>query len=225
MTRAAHNRLDLTGQRFGRLVALRQVASREHGGQKFGYWLCRCDCGNETEVMTANLKKGNTKSCGCLNLELARERFREIATPFTHGRNMRDRTYASWSSMLRRVRHGELYIERGISVDPKWLKFENFLADMGERPDGMTIDRIDNDGPYAPGNCRWASPEVQMSNRSNTRNLTYEGRTQSVAQWAREFGLNRNVLFNRITIYGWDTERALKTPPRPQAPRRAPAVP
>jgi hypothetical protein len=132
---------------------------------------------------------------------------------FKHGHNMANSpTYVSWQSMLRRVRGQHGYADRGITVDPRWQSFENFLADMGERPAGATIDRIDNDGPYAPDNCRWASNDIQFNNKTNSRHITYDGRTQTVAQWAREVGLSRGVLYNRIFLLRWDLKRALETP-------------
>jgi hypothetical protein len=131
---------------------------------------------------------------------------------FKHGHNMLNSpTYVSWQSMLRRVKGKRRYADRGVTVDPRWQSFENFLADMGERPEGTTIDRINNNGPYEPGNCRWASKDVQDNNRSTSRHVTYDGRTQTIAQWAREVGLSRGVLYNRIVLYGWDMKTALET--------------
>lgn len=134
---------------------------------------------------------------------------------FKHGHNMYNSpTYVSWQSMLRRVKNRHRYADRGITVDRRWHLFEEFLADMGERPEGTTLDRIDNDGPYTADNCRWASKETQDNNRENSRHITYDNRTQSIAQWAREVGLSRGVLYNRILILGWDVKRALETPAR-----------
>ncbi|UGT65344.1 hypothetical protein LTT66_18415 [Nocardia gipuzkoensis] len=104
------------------------------------------------------------------------------------------------------------YGGRGIAVDPRWEKFEDFLADMGERPDGTTLDRIDNDGPYTPQNCRWAGNLTQGNNRSNNRRVTHLGRTQTIAEWAREVGLPRGVVYNRIVLMKWPVGRALTEP-------------
>ncbi len=105
-------------------------------------------------------------------------------------------------------KHG--YADRSIAIDPRWHRFENFLADMGERPPGMTLDRIDNDGPYAPHNCRWADPKQQGNNRRNNRWVTYDGRTQTIAQWAREIGISKGALYNRIIIFGWPLDKAMQ---------------
>lgn len=192
-------RIDITGQRFGRWTA---VTPGRPGPRSF--WLCRCDCGTEREVATSNLNKELTKSCGCWNLEQST----------THGHTGTP-THQTWSAMRSRCRTHHRYADRGITVDPRWDSFENFLADMGERPPGQTLERIDNDGPYGPSNCRWATRAEQGNNRENTVFITYRGRTQTVAQWAKEVGLSRGVLYNRIAIHGWPVERAIETPVNP----------
>lgn len=207
MARSTHNRKDLTGQTFGRLTAIEKAPSRHQYGTTVGYWLCRCGCGNELEVPTGNLTSNNTKSCGCLNHDARQGNTRAQS----HGK-ARTSTWNSWFAMRRRAREDRpRYGGRGITVDPRWESFENFLADMGERPAGHTLDRIDNDGPYAPGNCRWSSPVAQGNNRGNNRMITHAGRTQSIAEWAREVGLNRQTLFYRMN-HGWSVEEALTTP-------------
>lgn len=103
------------------------------------------------------------------------------------------------------------YGGRGITVDPRWERFENFLADMGERPEGYTLDRIDNDGPYSPENCRWATYVAQSNNRSNNRWLTYDGRTQTVSEWAREVGVSRQRIDQRLRA-GWSATETLTIP-------------
>ncbi len=200
-----HNRIDLTGESFGSLTVIGRTDSRREHGSVFGYWLCRCVCGETSEFTTSNLRSGARTTCGCRTN-------RPRSGPTTHGKTGSP-TYLSWQSMHRRVADKRpRYGGRGITIDPRWNKFEHFLADMGERPDGTTLDRIDNDGPYSADNCRWATGITQGNNRGNNRWVTHLGRTQTIAQWAREAGLNDNVLYNRIVIYKWPIGRALTEP-------------
>lgn len=113
------------------------------------------------------------------------------------------------------------YGARGITVDPRWENFQNFLADMGERPEGMTLDRIDPDKGYSLDNCRWADWDTQVINRRSTKHFaTYEGRTQTLADWSKETGISYSTLRHRIANRGWSAERALTTPPLPTGPAR-----
>ncbi len=148
--------LDLTGQRFGRLVAV-QVAS--HAPVK---WLCRCDCGETTTARSSHLREGATRSCGC----------GEGLTKHGHGArgSRRSSEYTAWANMLARCERPNHpsypdYGARGITVCERWHVFENFLADMGPKPGGLTLDRIENDGNYEPGNCRWATYSQQNTNQ------------------------------------------------------------
>ena len=103
------------------------------------------------------------------------------------------------------------YGGRGIKVCDRWHKFENFYADMGDKPMGMSIDRINNNGNYAPENCRWATPFEQANNTVKNRKIIFKGKTLTVAQWSRELGIKRTTLSGRLNNYGWSTEKALTT--------------
>jgi hypothetical protein len=160
---------DITGRRFGRWVAQWPAGI---SGRKIN-WLCLCDCGNFRAVVTGNLVRGASKSCGCLNLEVQIAKIRKVSV-VTHGhtRNRKmSREYNSYQAMLRRCTKSNYsrfksWGGKGITVCDRWRhSFENFLADMGPRPIGKTLDRFpDPYGNYEPSNCRWATPKEQASN-------------------------------------------------------------
>ncbi len=189
--------IDITDKRFGKLTALRFDGD--------GKWLCRCDCGRTTFVFTSNLTKGNSQSCGCARVE----------TLFRHGM-ARTPVYRVWMSMRSRCNNPNdqafaNYGGRGIVVCERWADFANFIADMGVRPKGFQIDRIDNDGNYEPGNCRWVTAKQNLNNKRTSRKVEWRGETRTLTEWADRLGLHQRTLFNRIGR-GWDIERALTTP-------------
>lgn len=173
----------LIGQRFGRLVVVKRVANNKRGQAR---WLCKCDCGQSCERNSYNLRAGVTKSCGCLRKEMGATLGRSTRT---HGHaSSRSLTYNTWTKMKDRCNNPKhtkwrLYGGRGITVCDRWMNsFEDFLADMGERPPGMSIDRYpDKDGNYEPGNCRWATLEQQNQNRRK-----FKRKRNQDDEWIRE---------------------------------------
>lgn len=159
-------KVDLTGQKFGRLLVLEDSMKRTK--HRYVLWLCKCDCGNEIPVIGRHLTIGNTKSCGCLRKEVSSKRSR------VHG--MADtKTYIVWKNMLERCRNisNKNYGGRGITVCERWLKFENFYDDMGESLGGLTIERINNQGNYELNNCKWASRKEQANNTRTNHFIEY----------------------------------------------------
>jgi len=186
-------RIDMTGQRFGRLTVLSYVGCSSVGAR----WKCQCDCGNIIETNRNNLiQKERTRSCGCLRRESSSERHK------THGMTGSP-TYRTWCSMRKRCEdktddHYKWYGARGITVCERWSSFENFLSDMGVRPRGMSLDRIDNDGPYSPENCRWATQKEQMQN--TRKSVTFEGKT--IQEWSEQLGIKYHTLTYRMRKHG-----------------------
>ena len=136
---------------------------------------------------------------------------------------VRSRTYKSWESMVSRCRnpaddHYATYGAAGIAVCDRWLIFDSFLSDMGDRPRGKTLDRIDSRGNYEPGNCRWATPREQARNRKSNRVIEFEGRKQPLADWADEFGLSQAALKWRLDN-GFSVRDALLRPLKPDRRR------
>ena len=183
---------DLRGQTFGRLTAIECIG--RIGNDNNTSWKCRCSnldengtelCGKETIINSSSFKNGHIRSCGCLKREIT------IKRNTTHGMSNTPE-FRSWNMMVNRCtninsEHYDNYGGRGITVYDRWLKFENFYEDMGDRPDGMTIDRIDNDGNYEPGNCRWATPKEQCGNTRRT--IRFDDGTP-VISFIREHNLN-----------------------------------
>jgi hypothetical protein len=189
---------DLTGRQFGRLVALGPVNVRRYPGVTHLIWRCRCECGGETDVHAGNLKKGHTVSCGCWRRARASKSFT------THGMS-ETKEYRSWTHMIGRC-HNEgdaaylMYGWRGISVCAEWrVSFEAFYEFIGPAPSGEhSIDRIDNDRGYEPGNVRWATPTEQNSNKRNNVFVDAFGERKTVAEWARTLGLKAQTIEGRM---------------------------
>lgn len=197
---------DITGKKYGRLTAIEYSHTNN---DKKAVWKCICDCGNVCFVSGKHMRSGNTTSCGCYGNELRRK------STLTHGGCVggKSKDYYLWLGMIDRCRnknkkHYHRYGGRGIVVCGEWMDFGKFMSDMGPRPDGYSIERIDNNGDYTPENCRWASKKDQANNRSNNRILKYKGRSLTVSQWADEIGLSKMVLYQRL-YRKWSIKRTL----------------
>ena len=168
---------DLTGRVFSRWTVVERAEDKNYGVNKLPAFLCKCECGITKIITASSLRSGDTKSCGCLRRELYTKHGHNRKN---HGKSIRTREYATWNNMLQRCSNtkDEKYPRwggRGITVCERWKTFENFFADMGFRPQGKTLDRIDNDGNYEQGNCRWATPTEQQNNRRISKGISYEG--------------------------------------------------
>lgn len=200
--------IDLTNQRFGRLLVLRYTGKY--------YWLCLCDCGVTKPVHSYSLRNGDTKSCGCLRREvLSNVRHRLAGTPI----------HQVWVRMKQRCHNPnnksfKHYGARGIRVCERWTSsFENFLADMGERPSNRhSIDRIDNDGDYTPENCRWATLKQQANNTRRNRKIEHNGVTKNLNQWASELGMSRATLESRIGVGRFPVDQIFNAGRLPKGP-------
>ena len=196
--------IDLTGKVFGRLT----VTGLSHKDKyRKIHWDLKCSCGELRKVSGSQLRSGRTKSCGCLRREISRLQLTK------HGMS-RAPTYKSWQHMLERCHNQKSqdyhrYGARGIKVCDRWKKFENFYEDMGEKPEGLTLERKDNSKGYFLNNCKWATRKEQARNRRNNHNITYRGETKTLAEWAEQYGIDQVALRKRL-IRGWDIERALQ---------------
>jgi hypothetical protein len=184
---------DISGNLYGRLL----VRGFHHKDEwRSPFWTCECSCGNVVVVCGKKLKSGHTQSCGCLRRELTSER------AAIH-RMSKTSTYQIWSGMHTRCSNSnatryDCYGGRGIRVCDRWNSFECFLQDMGERPEKMTIERIDNNGNYEPSNCCWATKKTQARNQRSNHRITYTGCTKTLVEWAEDTGLTYSALKCRI---------------------------
>ena len=200
-----HGRLRSIGPKF--LVG-------DRGKQVF-----ECDCGEIVVAPVCGVKCGDNVSCGCYKKELTADR------SIKHGLYEHP-LYSTWEGMIgrccnRNARSYHLYGGRGVTVCERWREnFANFLRDMGERPKGCTLDRIDNSRGYEPSNCRWATYEEQANNTRSNRVLVFNGKTQTMTQWERELGFPKNLICNRL-CRGWTVERALSEPVQEKYRNRA----
>lgn len=214
------------GERFGRLTVIKEAprlaptpsqrASHHLAGDRTVE--CRCDCGTVATVRLAKLRHGRTRSCGCLFRETAASIGRRPSRQ-KHGL-CKHPLYGTWATMMKRCYNPKQpkwrnYGARGIKVCARWHDIRHFLddisRDLGPRPRSCSIDRINNDGDYEPGNVRWATAAQQGRNRRGNRYLTAFGRTMPIVDWARELGVHPTTLQRRLRA-GWSAERAVSTP-------------
>ena len=196
---------DITGQRFGRLVVLRRRGSDAKGQ---AMWICQCQCGITTVVRTSDLNNGNSRSCGCGIREQMKRGLR-----LTHGMSGTPE-HRIWKHMMGRCytptdHKYPIYGGRGITIDVRWHRFENFLADMGPRPSPIhSIERVDNHGPYSPQNCIWADIKTQARNKRTVLKYSYYGQVKTLPEWAEITGISRNNLYHRIVTLKWPVSLA-----------------
>lgn len=196
---------DISGLRSGRLVAVSYLGV---GGK----WQCLCDCGSESNVAGADLRRGKVRSCGCLKLEISKTGDLRRTHGLSHSPE-----YSSWSSMIRRCLNPKAsgyhrYGGRGISVCAEWVDdVSRFVMDMGPRPPNCSLDRIDFDGNYEPSNCRWATAQEQSENMSTTVLVTANGKTMSLSSWGRQLGMSAGALKHRIHL-GMSPNDAMSIP-------------
>lgn len=185
--------------------------------------LFKCACGETFETHVASVKAGLTKSCGCL--QDASRRRRKPMIPLRESIT-RHELYGTWMGMLKRCsnpahKNYKSYGGRGISVCERWRNFHNFVADIGARPSpGHSVDRIEVNGNYEPGNCRWATLKEQANNRQNSFYVVIGGRKQTLTIWCEEIGIHKETVRRRLKA-GWSAEDALTRPPRPLKKRGA----
>lgn len=211
----------IEGVRYGRLVGIKTTGVKPYStgnvGNKRRFCLWRCDCGNEKEIALKNVRSGQVVSCGCRWEETmkAKPPSALLESNFKH-RMSRTETYRTWTSMKARCNNPgspnyPAYGAVGIRVCDRWDRFDSFLEDMGVRPRGTTLDRIDGSKGYCPENCRWATVDVQIKNRKITRYFKHEGRLKTCREIANETGVNAYTLLSRLKI-GWTIDRAISQP-------------
>lgn len=199
---------------FGRLTVIKEGGRASDGKVK---WICQCECGTELEVVGRSLVAGLTKSCGCLQREAAQQ---TGLSNTTHGMKQTPE-YRTWQSMLNRCRNPnvdsfENYGGRGITVCNRWVdSFDAFLEDMGVRPQGTSIDRIDPNGNYDTGNCRWATTDEQATNKRDSLYLEVDGIRMHAKKWAAIAGISVQVIYKRKSA-GWSDKDTLSKPNRRQ---------
>lgn len=198
---------DLTGEKFGRLKVIKYNGSNKNGR---ALWLCQCDCGNTKTIIASSLLNGLTISCGCYNKEHSKEIHSKHKQSYS-------KLYKVWNAMKTRCYNRNFmyycnYGGRGIKICDEWKDFINFYnwAIQNGYKEGLTIDRINNDDDYKPNNCRWITRKQQNNNMRKNILIEYNGKKQTISEWANEYNLSRVALYYRLKRK-WDIEKALTT--------------
>jgi hypothetical protein len=195
----------LVGSQFGKLTVIESDLIVEDGSQRVLASRCRCECGNILIMRNYVLRRTGTRSCGCTRKHGAARRGEQ-----------RSRTYSLWQNMLTRCKRDPRYSH--VLVCDAWRNsYKNFLADMGECPDGLSLDRVDNSGNYEPANCRWTDAKTQNNNRRNNHRITFNGETRTVKEWMELNGLDYSTFYRRVSL-GWDEVSAAVLPKRSRKP-------
>jgi hypothetical protein len=203
--------IDLAGRRVKTFTVEKLI---EVDKWKNIWWECRCDCGIVRRLLGQSLRSGGVR-CKC-QTKPKRQRIVRVYAPELSKLPRQDKhslhpLYSTWNNMIHRCynpkcRAFKNYGERGIAVSERWYNIENFIADMGERPKDGTLERIDNDGPYSPDNCKWATRLEQATNKRNNRVLTYRGESATITEWARKLEITLSSMQRRVAR-GWPEDR------------------
>ena len=201
-----HNHKNEIGNRYGRLVVI-EVCQERHYGKNL-VWLCKCDCGKEHKAVGLYLRKGTTKSCGCLRNELSAKRMTK------HGK-VGTKVYDVWHAMMQRCyrethEYYHRYGGRGIKVCDQWHDFQNFYNDMGDPKQGLSLERVDNNGNYSLENCKRATNKEQGKNKSTNRWIEFNGERLNSSTWSEKLGITQQCLYKRLKKF--DIEKALTMP-------------
>jgi len=203
------NKLNLLGYRFGNIICIEYVWDAEKDASS---WICKCDCGNTKKVTTCSLRAGTTRSCGCLHKKQLSDMMK------THGLS-KSKEYKVWCAMIERCTKPTNksfcnYGGRGIKVSDKWMKFVNFIKDMGMRPtNAHTLERIDNNGDYTAVNCKWATRAEQRRNCRRVNWITINGEKLCLTDWCKKIGISRKTVRQRIAK-GLTIEQAITSKKR-----------
>lgn len=214
-------KINLIGQQFDRLTVIKCAGKNRSGNYQ---WLCQCKCDKKVVISSYSLRIGKTRSCGCYRTDLLLQRTAKRKIPGITENGKQTKIYCIYDSMKQRCynpnHHAyKNYGGRGIKVCDRWLEpngqgFINFVKDMGERPPGTSIDRIDNNGDYCKENCRWVTRKQQMRNTRYNKLLTIDGITRCLIKWCEIYKLPYKKVYDRIYKLNWTPKEALEIIPR-----------